>query len=114
MYSEECTGFLNCLSLRAFANKVKMYTFALCCLLRKQAAMKFPCGISDFYKIITEVYLYIDRTDRIPLVWLAFACRGPGAPQQASKVTYYCAVKRSRLLLWLLPCCLLKLFHLFL
>jgi len=27
--------------------------------------MKFPYGISDFYKIITEDYLYIDRTDRI-------------------------------------------------
>jgi hypothetical protein len=27
--------------------------------------MKFPYGISDFYKIITGDYLYIDRTDRI-------------------------------------------------
>jgi len=30
--------------------------------------MKFPYGISDFYKIITEDYLYIDRTDRLPLL----------------------------------------------
>ena len=30
--------------------------------------MKFPYGISDFYKIITEGYLYIDRTDRISLL----------------------------------------------
>jgi len=30
--------------------------------------MKFPYGISDFYKIITEEYLYIDRTDRLPLL----------------------------------------------
>jgi hypothetical protein len=30
--------------------------------------MKFPYGISDFYKLITEDYLYIDRTDRIPLL----------------------------------------------
>ncbi|MCB0063740.1 MAG: AAA family ATPase [Caldilineaceae bacterium] len=28
--------------------------------------MKFPYGNSDFYDIITEDYLYIDRTDRIP------------------------------------------------
>lgn len=30
--------------------------------------MKFPYGISDFYKIITEGYLYVDRTDRISLL----------------------------------------------
>ena len=31
-------------------------------------AMKFPYGISDFYKLITEDYFYVDRTDRIRLV----------------------------------------------
>lgn len=30
--------------------------------------MKFPYGDSDFYQIITEDYLYIDRTDRIPIL----------------------------------------------
>jgi hypothetical protein len=30
--------------------------------------MKFPYGISDFYKIITKGYFYIDRIDRIPLI----------------------------------------------
>jgi hypothetical protein len=30
--------------------------------------MKFPYGISDFKAIMTENYLYIDRTDRIPLI----------------------------------------------
>jgi hypothetical protein len=30
--------------------------------------MKFPYGISDFYKLITEGYLYVDRTDRIRLI----------------------------------------------
>ena len=30
--------------------------------------MKFPYGISDFYKIITENYFYIDRTSKIPLI----------------------------------------------
>ena len=30
--------------------------------------MKFPYGISDFRKIITEGYYYCDRTDRIPLL----------------------------------------------
>ena len=30
--------------------------------------MKFPYGISDFYKLITENYLYIDRTNRIPFI----------------------------------------------
>ncbi len=30
--------------------------------------MKFPYGISDFYQLITEDYLYVDRTDRIPFV----------------------------------------------
>ncbi len=30
--------------------------------------MKFPYGISDFKKIITENYFYVDRTDRIPLL----------------------------------------------
>lgn len=29
---------------------------------------KFPYGNSDFYKIITETYCYLDRTDRIPLL----------------------------------------------
>lgn len=30
--------------------------------------VKFPYGLSNFYKIITEGYVYIDRTDRIPLI----------------------------------------------
>ncbi|MDM8520616.1 AAA family ATPase [Anaerolineales bacterium HSG6] len=30
--------------------------------------MKFPYGNADFHQIITENYVYIDRTDRIPLV----------------------------------------------
>ncbi len=30
--------------------------------------MKFPYGISDFYKLITEGYFYVDRTDRIPVI----------------------------------------------
>jgi hypothetical protein len=30
--------------------------------------LKFPYGISDYYSLITEGYLYIDRTDRIPLI----------------------------------------------
>ncbi len=30
--------------------------------------MKFPYGISDFKKIITEDFFYCDRTDRIPLI----------------------------------------------
>lgn len=30
--------------------------------------IKFPYGNSDFYKIITENYCYLDRTDRIPLL----------------------------------------------
>ncbi|MBK9234470.1 MAG: AAA family ATPase, partial [Anaerolineae bacterium] len=30
--------------------------------------LKFPYGISDFYTIRTEGYVYIDRTDRIALV----------------------------------------------
>lgn len=30
--------------------------------------LKFPYGISDFYKIITENYVYVDRTDRIHLI----------------------------------------------
>ncbi len=30
--------------------------------------MKFPYGICDFYKIITENYYYADRTDRIPVI----------------------------------------------
>jgi hypothetical protein len=30
--------------------------------------MKFPYGISDFDKIITNHYFYVDRTDRIPLL----------------------------------------------
>ena len=30
--------------------------------------MKFPYGICDFHKLITENYFYVDRTDRIPLI----------------------------------------------
>ncbi len=30
--------------------------------------MKFPYGIPDFYKLITEGYFYADRTDHIPLI----------------------------------------------
>ncbi|QTA92248.1 AAA family ATPase [Desulfonema magnum] len=30
--------------------------------------MKFPYGVCDFYKIITNSYFYVDRTDRIPLI----------------------------------------------
>jgi len=30
--------------------------------------IKFPYGICDFYKIITEGYFYVDRTDKIPLI----------------------------------------------
>ncbi|MFQ5614914.1 MAG: AAA family ATPase [Anaerolineales bacterium] len=30
--------------------------------------MKFPYGIADFYKVITQDYFYTDRTDRIPLL----------------------------------------------
>ena len=30
--------------------------------------MKFPYGDSDFYQILTEDYLYLDRTDRIPIL----------------------------------------------
>ncbi|MEA1923411.1 MAG: AAA family ATPase [Pseudomonadota bacterium] len=30
--------------------------------------MKFPYGISDFKKIVTEGYFYCDRTDKIPLL----------------------------------------------
>ena len=30
--------------------------------------MKFPYGISDFYKIITQDYFYVDRTQRIGLI----------------------------------------------
>ena len=30
--------------------------------------MKFPYGVSDYYKLITEEYLYIDRTACIPLL----------------------------------------------
>ncbi len=30
--------------------------------------MKFPYGMCDFYKIITDEYFYVDRTDRIPLI----------------------------------------------
>lgn len=30
--------------------------------------MKFPYGISDFEKIATNGYFYIDRMDRIPLL----------------------------------------------
>ena len=30
--------------------------------------MKFPYGISDFFKINTQGYYYCDRTDKIPLL----------------------------------------------
>ncbi|MGH8717006.1 MAG: AAA family ATPase, partial [Burkholderiales bacterium] len=30
--------------------------------------MKFPYGISDFYKLITEDYFYVDRTGCIPII----------------------------------------------
>jgi hypothetical protein len=30
--------------------------------------MKFPYGIADFYKLITEDYFYVDRTNRIPRI----------------------------------------------
>lgn len=30
--------------------------------------MKFPYGVRDFYALRTEGYLYLDRTDRIPLI----------------------------------------------
>jgi hypothetical protein len=30
--------------------------------------MKFPYAISNFEKLVTEGYFYIDRTDRIPLI----------------------------------------------
>ena len=30
--------------------------------------IKFPYGISDFHAIISDGYLYIDRTDRIPMI----------------------------------------------
>jgi len=30
--------------------------------------IKFPYGISDFYKLVTGGYFYVDRTDRIPLI----------------------------------------------
>jgi hypothetical protein len=30
--------------------------------------MKFPYGMSDFHKLITEDYFYVDRTDRIPAI----------------------------------------------
>ncbi|SEH08414.1 AAA family ATPase [Candidatus Venteria ishoeyi] len=30
--------------------------------------LKFPYGISDFEKLISESYYYLDRTDRIPLI----------------------------------------------
>ncbi len=30
--------------------------------------MKFPYGICDFYQIITEDYVYVDRTDYIPTI----------------------------------------------
>jgi len=34
----------------------------------QEEKMKFPYGICDFYKIITENYYYADRTDRIPVI----------------------------------------------
>jgi hypothetical protein len=30
--------------------------------------MKLPYGVRDFDKLITDGYLYVDRTDRIPLL----------------------------------------------
>jgi hypothetical protein len=30
--------------------------------------IKFPYGIADFYKIITDGYFYVDRTERIRLL----------------------------------------------
>ena len=30
--------------------------------------MKFPYGMSDFYQIVTEGYLYVDRTDRLAFI----------------------------------------------
>lgn len=30
--------------------------------------LKFPYGISDFYQVMTEDYVYVDRTDRIPVL----------------------------------------------
>nr|VFJ57195.1 MAG: Predicted AAA-ATPase [Candidatus Kentron sp. DK] len=30
--------------------------------------MKFPYGIADFHKIVTQGYFYVDRTDHIPLL----------------------------------------------
>lgn len=30
--------------------------------------MNFPYGISDFYKVSSERYFYVDRTERIPVV----------------------------------------------
>ena len=30
--------------------------------------MKFPYGICDFEKILTNGYFYVDRTDKIPLI----------------------------------------------
>lgn len=30
--------------------------------------MKFPYGLSNFDTLITEHYVYVDRTDRIPLL----------------------------------------------
>jgi hypothetical protein len=30
--------------------------------------MKFPYGIADFYKLITNGYFYVDRTGHIPRI----------------------------------------------
>jgi len=30
--------------------------------------MKFPYSICDFYKLITNDFFYVDRTNRIPLI----------------------------------------------
>ncbi len=30
--------------------------------------MKFPYGICDFEKMLTNGYFYVDRTDKIPLI----------------------------------------------
>lgn len=36
--------------------------------LTKGKPMKFPYGVSDFDKLITEGHYYCDRTDRIPVL----------------------------------------------
>jgi hypothetical protein len=34
----------------------------------KERMMKFPYGLSDFYKVITQGYFYVDRTSYIRLI----------------------------------------------